>query len=141
VIAYFDTSSIVPLLIEEPGSEIAGRLWDEADRLVSIRLVMAEGRAALVQAARGGSLDQGHLRQAVTDLQSLYSQLDLVEVTDELVGRAGSLAEAQALRGYEALHLAAADLVKDPELVFVSGDAGLCRAAEDMGLQIASTAS
>jgi uncharacterized protein len=43
VIAYFDTSSIVPLLIEEPGSETAGRLWDEADRLVSIRLVYVEG--------------------------------------------------------------------------------------------------
>jgi predicted nucleic acid-binding protein len=139
VIAYFDTSSIVPLLIEEPGSETAGRLWDEADRLVSIRLVYAEGHAALAQAARGGRVDQRHLRQAVTDLLGLYSQLDLVEVTDALVRQAGSLAEIHALRGYDALHLASAEFVKDSELVFVSGDAGLCQAAEDLGMQVART--
>jgi hypothetical protein len=139
VIAYFDTSSIVPLLIEEAGSETAERLWDEADRLVSIRLVYAEGHAALAQASRGRRLDRRHLRRAVADLLSLYGQLDLVEVTDVLVRRAGPLAEQYALRGYDALHLAAADAVKDNELVFVSGDAILCQAADDLGIQVART--
>jgi len=139
VIAYFDTSSIVPLLIEEPGSETAGRLWDEADRLVSIRLVYAEAHAALAQAARGGRVDQRHLRRAVTDLLGLYGQLDLVEITDALVRKAGSLAETHALRGYDALHLAAAESVKDNEIVFASGDANLCQAAADLGMQVART--
>lgn len=139
MIAYFDTSSIVPLLIEEAGSETAERLWDEADRLVSIRLVYAEGHAALAQASRGRRLDRRHLRRAVADLLSLYGQLDLVEVTDVLVRRAGPLAEQYALRGYDALHLAAADAVKDNELVFVSGDAILCQAADDLGIQVART--
>lgn len=139
MIAYFDTSSIVPLLIEEPGSETAGRLWDEADRVVSIRLVYAEGHAALAQAERGRRLDRRHLRRAVTDLLTLYGQLDLVEVTDALVRRAGSLAETHALRGYDALHLAAAEVVNDNELVFVSGDANLCQAADDLGIQFART--
>jgi uncharacterized protein len=137
VIAYFDTSSIVPLLIEEAGSETAERLWDEADRLVSIRLVYAEGHAALAQASRGRRLDRPQLRRAVADLLSLYGQLDLVEVTDALVRRAGPLAEQYALRGYDALHLAAAEVVKDNELVFVSGDAILCQAADDLGIQVA----
>jgi uncharacterized protein len=139
VIAYFDTSSIVPLLIEETGSETAERLWDEADRLVSIRLVYAEGHAALAQASRGRRLDRPQLRRAVADLLSLYGQLDLVEVTDALVRRAGPLAEQYALRGYDALHLAAAEVVKDNELVFVSGDAILCQAADDLGIQVART--
>lgn len=137
MIAYFDTSSIVPLLIEEAGSETAERLWDEADRLVSIRLVYAEGHAALAQASRGRRLDRPQLRRAVADLLSLYGQLDLVEVTDALVRRAGPLAEQYALRGYDALHLAAAEVVKDNELVFVSGDAILCQAADDLGIQVA----
>jgi len=139
VIAYFDTSSIIPLLIEEPGSEAAGRLWDEADRLVSIRLVYAEGHAALAQASRGQRLDQRHLKQAVADLTNLYDQLDLVEVSDALVRRAGSLAETHALRGYDALHLAAAEFVKDDELVFVSGDAKLCEAAKQLGIPVTRT--
>jgi uncharacterized protein len=139
LIAYFDTSSIIPLLVEESGSGTPERLWDEADRLVSIRLVYAEGHAALAQASRGGRLDPRHLRRAVADLLSLYGQLDLVEVTDILVRRAGSLAEQYALRGYEALHLAAAEVVKDNELVFVSGDAILCQAADDLGISVART--
>jgi len=139
VIAYFDTSSIVPLLIEEPGSETAGRLWDEADRLISIRLVYTEGHAALAQASRGRRLDQRHLKRAVAELLGLYGQLDLVEVTDALVRRAGPLAETHALRGYDALHLAAAEFVADNELVFVSGDASLCQAANDLGMQVART--
>ena len=139
MIAYFDTSSIIPLLIEEPGSETAGRLWDEADRLVSIRLIYAEAHAALAQASRGRRLDQRHLRRAVADLLNLYGQLDLVEVTDGLVRRAGSIAELHALRGYDALHLAAAEAVNDNELVLVSGDASLCQAAHDLGIQVART--
>jgi len=43
---YFDTSAIVPIVIEEPSSKVASRLWDEADRVVSSCLVYAEGRAA-----------------------------------------------------------------------------------------------
>lgn len=139
MIVYFDTSSIVPLLIQEPGSETAGRLWDEADRLVSIRLLYAEGHAALAKASRKRRLDQRHLRRALTDLRSLYVQLDLVEVTDSLVRRAGSLAGTFALGGDDALHLAAAEVLKDNELVFVSGDASLCRAADDLEIQVAKT--
>lgn len=139
MIAYFDTSSIIPLLIEEPGSETAGRLWDEADRLVSIRLIYAEAHATLAQASRGRRLDQRHLRRAVADLLNLYGQLDLVEVTDGLVRCAGSIAELHALRGYDALHLAAAEAVNDNELVLVSGDASLCQAAHDLGIQVART--
>ena len=139
MIAYFDTSSVIALLIEEPGSEAAGRLWDEADRLVSIRLVYAEGHAALAQAARGRRLDKRQLGVAVTELLSLYGQLDLVEVTDPLVRRAGNLAETLSLRGYDALHLAAAEFVKDTEVVFVSGDISLCQAAAELRIQVART--
>ena len=52
MIAYFDTSALLPLLIDEPGSERAGRLWDEADHVVSVRLIYVEARAALAQARR-----------------------------------------------------------------------------------------
>ncbi|CAN5819560.1 hypothetical protein BH18ACT2_BH18ACT2_20760 [soil metagenome] len=38
MIAYFDTSAIVPLLIDEPGTALAARTWTIADRVVSVRL-------------------------------------------------------------------------------------------------------
>lgn len=140
MIAYFDTSALIPLLVEEPSSEPAGVLWDEADRLVAVALVYAEGRAALAQARRMGRLTAGDLRRAVRELDDLYAQLDRVAVTEDLVLRAGGLSERHGLRGYDAVHLAAGLLVADDDTVFVTGDHALRRAAYDAGLATARLA-
>jgi predicted nucleic acid-binding protein len=78
VIAYFDTSAVVPLLVVEAGSPRAAALWDGADRVVSARLVYPEGRAALAQAHRLGRLTARQLRATVTEFDSRYEELDLV---------------------------------------------------------------
>ncbi|WP_298338699.1 hypothetical protein [Ferrimicrobium sp.] len=39
------------------------------------------------------------------DLEVLYQQIDIVEVSDSLVRRAGALAEIHSLRGCDAVHL------------------------------------
>ena len=70
MIAYFDTSAVVPLLIAEPGSARATSLWDGADRVVSVRLLYPETRAALAQAERLGRLTARQLRGAVTEFDS-----------------------------------------------------------------------
>jgi hypothetical protein len=44
-----------------------------------------------------------------------------------------------AVCGYEALHLTAAEVVKDNELVFISRDASLCQAADDLGIPVVRT--
>jgi predicted nucleic acid-binding protein len=134
VIVYFDTSAIVPIVIEEASSLTASRLWDDADRVLSCRLVYAEGRAALAMARRMDRLEEDELRTAVQDFESLHDQLDLVEVTPGLVHDAGSLAERFALRGYDAVHLASAQLVHDPDLVLAAGDLNLLKAAQALGI-------
>jgi uncharacterized protein len=134
LIVYFDTSAIVPIVIDEPSSLAASRLWDDADRVVSSRLVYAEGRAALAMARRLDRVDDQGLRSALQDLESLYQQLDIVEVTESLVRDAGSLAEQFALRGYDAVHLASAHLVHDPDLVIAAGDQNLLTAARTLGM-------
>ncbi|MGH8774906.1 MAG: type II toxin-antitoxin system VapC family toxin [Jiangellaceae bacterium] len=122
----------------EPGSARAAALWDGADRVVSVRLVYPEGRSALAQANRLGRLTARQLRAAVTELDSRYEELDLVEVDDELAHRAGHLAETHGLRGYDAVHLAAAGRVRDPDLVVVAGDKALLDAATSDGMTIAA---
>lgn len=139
MIAYFDTSAVVPLLVQEAGSERANLLWNEADRIASVRLVYAEGRAALAMAARLGRIDQIALRLAVDELDRLYQQMDHIEVTDTLIWRAGVLAEDYSLRGYDAVHLAAAEVLRAESLVFVAGDDLFCKAAEILGLAVAHT--
>lgn len=137
MIAYFDTSALIPLVIEESTSSGAARLWDSATRMVSVRLVYPEGRAALAQAQRMGRLSPRQLRSAVAGLESLDRQLDHVEVTAPLAARAGQLAEDHALRGYDAVHLAAVELITDEDLVVVVGDQDLKSAAHALGLATA----
>lgn len=137
MIVYFDTSALVPLLIEEPTSAAAERLWDRADRVASSRLLYAEARAALAQASRLERLNQTEHLQAVSDLDGLVSNLDFVEVTEVLVRRAGELAETLALRGYDAVHLASAELLADPDLVLAAGDGQLRKAAKQLQMAVA----
>jgi predicted nucleic acid-binding protein len=137
LIVYFDTSAIVPIIVEEASSLAASRLWDEADHAVSSRLSYAEGRAALAMARRTDRMDDEALRTAVRDLDSLHQQLDVVEVTERLVRDAGSLAEQFSLRGYDAVHLASAKLVHDRDMVLASGDRDLLDAARASGMATA----
>ena len=137
MIAYFDTSAVVPLLIAETGSARAASLWDSADRIVSVRLIYPETRAALAQAKRLGRLTARQLRDAATGFDSIFEEIDIVEVDDALARRAGELAEVRQLRGYDAVHLAAADRVRDPNVVVIAGDGALLDAATAEGMTVA----
>lgn len=141
MIAYFDTSALIPLLVDEPGSERAARLWDVADNVIAVRLIYAEARAALAQANRTGRLVASNLSTAIDGLDGLYASLDLLEVDDHLVRRAGELAQHHALRGYDAVHLAAAERVRDDATVMVAGDRDLLAAAGALDMAVADTSS
>ena len=138
MIAYFDTSAVIPLLVDEPGSEVAARLWTEADHVISVRLVYAEARAALAQARRLGRLAPAQLSTLVGVLDDLYASIDRIEIDERLVRRAGDLAQSHALRGYDAVHLAGLERIADEVTVLVSGDGDLCRAARAIGVAVAA---
>lgn len=140
MIVYFDTSAIVPLLIDEPGSTSAGELWDRADHVVSVRLVYAEARAAVAQAERRGRIDPSDVGELVHGIDGLYAQLDLMEIDDTLVRRAGELAQEFSLRGYDAVHLAGAERLDGADAVIAAGDTALLEAAVELGLSVARTA-
>lgn len=138
MIAYFDTSAIIPLLIDEPGSDTARRLWDRAPRITAIPLVYPEARAALAQALRMNRLTAAQIRTAVGALDELYPRFDIVGIDDQLARHAGELAETHGLRGYDAVHLAAAHRVHEPDLVVVAGDRALLAAAGAAGMTVAA---
>ncbi len=71
------------------------------------------------------------------EVEALYEQLDLVEITKGLLGDAGALAECFGLCGYDAVHLASAQLVNDPEMVLAAGDQQLLGAARVAGIATA----
>lgn len=139
MIAYFDTSALVPLIISEASTERCTRLWNESSRVVSVRLLYPEARAALAKARRMGRLTSVQLEHAVRELNSIIAEVDHVEVTADLAHMAGELAQAHDLRGYDAVHLAAALALADGDLVVVTGDADLAAAAVVIGISVSIT--
>jgi uncharacterized protein len=139
VIAYFDTSAIIPLIINEPSTDRCGRVWNDSSRVVSVRLLYPEARAALAKAERMGRLSASQRDAAVVELESIISEVDHIEVTEVLARRAGELAQAHGLRGYDAMHLAAALAVVDNDVVLITGDSDLAKAANSIGIAVSVT--
>ncbi|MGD9705167.1 MAG: type II toxin-antitoxin system VapC family toxin [Acidimicrobiia bacterium] len=139
MIAYFDTSAVIPLIVAEPSSSTCNRVWNDASRVVSVRLLYPEARAALAKAQRMGRLTGPQLVAAVAELESIITEVDHIEVTAELAHAAGELAHRHGLRGYDAVHLAAAAAAADSDLVLATGDADLAVSATSLGIAVAIT--
>jgi len=139
VIVYIDTSVLLKLLITEPGSETATEIWQSADVLAAARIEYAEARAALAAAARGGRITTDQLTEVKVELEGLWAQFAVVEITEDLVGLAGELAEAEGLRGYDAIHLAAAVTIAAD--VVATADVDLLDAAARRGIHVANPSS
>lgn len=139
MIVYFDTSAIVPLIVEESSSPVCVRLFNDATRVVSVRLMYPEASAALARAERLGRLTPAQHRAAVHDLDELVADFDHVEVTEQLAKTAGGLARKHRLRGYGAVHLAASVSAADDNYVIATGDHDLAAAAHASGLSVART--
>ncbi len=134
-VAYFDSSALVKLVVDEPGSEDASRLWDGADEVFASRVALPEVRAALAAAGRAGHLDGADARAATARWEELARALRRVELTANVEAQAGELAESHALSGFDAVHLASALVVAGAApLVLATWDRVLASAAASMGL-------
>lgn len=116
---------------------MAAELWGNAYPAASSILVYPEGRAALGAARRLDRLGKEEHREALAIFEELYTELVTVGVDRELAVRAGEYAEELELRGYDATHLATALELGDEEVVLVTWDKDLSRAAQRVGLGIA----
>ena len=127
---------MIKLIFDEPGSDLADELWDRADIVASGHLIYPEARAAAAAARRGGRIDSRTLRSAVQAIDELFAELRVIGVDGELVQAAGELAERHGLRGYDAVHLASAIGIGEPELVVATWDQDLRAAAVAHGYTV-----
>lgn len=139
MIGYLDTSAFVPLLIAEPTSAACRRFWDDADEVVSSRLLYVETAAALAQARRLDRLTDQEHRTSLQLLDQLWSAVEVAEVDEPLVARAATLAHQLALRGYDAVHCASAEQIDDEEVVAAAGDQRLLDAWAELGVATFNT--
>jgi predicted nucleic acid-binding protein len=107
VILYVDTSALVKVYVAEVGSpEVRGRI-EQAEAVATALVTYAEARAAFARHQRERGLTLANLRRAVRALDRDWITYNVVGLSDSLVHSAGELAERHALRGYDAVQLAA----------------------------------
>ena len=131
---YFDTSAFMKLLIQEPGSVPAVQAWQAADWVASSRLLYAEARAALAMARRQGRLSNAQHASAKGALTDHWLDVHVIEVTEPVVQEAGDLADDQALRGFDAVHLASA--LRAAIDVLITADVEMIRAGGSLRLKV-----
>lgn len=140
MIACFDTSAIVPLLVEEPASARCERAWRDASRVHIASITIAETAAALAQAHRMGRLDAQGLDDAMQGAAHLWQRCSISPISTGLAVHAAELAVTHGLRGFEAVQCAAGLLLGPAGGIGVAGDRALLQAWRDAGLPVLDTA-
>lgn len=135
-IACFDSSALVKLLVEEPGSELAEQVWNGADAVAASRLASPEVSAALSAARRAARLDEVAERAAQRQWSVYWAAIDVVELTAAVAASAADLAGRLLLGGADAVHLASALALGAADPILISWDRRLSAAALDAGLSV-----
>ena len=136
-LVYFDSSAFVKLVVEEVGSDVVAALWDGCDGALSSRLAYPEVRAALAAAGRNHDLGEADVAAAEQAWEEYWGATRPVELTLEVERHAGHLARVHALRGADAVHLASAMAIGDPEMVLAVWDQRLHAGARAVRLRVA----
>lgn len=137
MILYLDSSALVKRYVFEPGTEQINEAISRADLIGTVLVSKVEVAAALAKAVRMKVVDRGEATEALRVFKSEWLDFVRVQVTEILVARAETYAWEQNLRGYDALHLAAAVLWSEAigeSATMATFDQGLWDAADRVGL-------
>ena len=105
MILYLDTSALVKLFFHEAGSKLVVELTHRADSVITSQVAYAESCSALARRRRDKRLTEAEFNGAKKRLDETWPQMDTILI-DEI--KAGELAIKHVIRGFDAIHLAAA---------------------------------
>jgi predicted nucleic acid-binding protein len=135
---FWDSSAIVPLIVEEAGSSACRRLL-RADPGIGVwTLSPVEVLSAIWRRVRTGDMEHAGAVQATRRLDAVAAHWIEVDGLSAVRARAKRILAVHPLRAADALQLAAAlVLSKDrPHWPFVTGDVQLARVAELEGFDV-----
>jgi predicted nucleic acid-binding protein len=133
LIAYIDTSAIVPLLLHEPVTGACVDLWEISTEVYSTELSYVETAAAIGRAEQQGRLSSALSAIAWQEFEGLWLTIQQVRVSRRVVAVAAYLGRQSRLRGYDAVQCASALQVRHGPLVMASGDQQLLKTWHMMG--------
>jgi predicted nucleic acid-binding protein len=136
VIAYLDSSALVKLFLDEPGSDIAWGVWDSGAVLATNRISHAELACALETAVRADRYEPGAVDPEVIDGTFLRESAELIEADAGLVDLAAAVGVRHGLRGMDAIHVASAMQLVEFGSTLVSWDDHQRAAAQAEGVPV-----
>lgn len=129
-----DSSALLKIYLREPEIEQCKKLLDSATNLMSARHTAIEVRRNLSLALKGHALSE-----ARTQFERDWQNLAKVELNQAACETAATVAEEHGFRTLDALHLGAAELLRTPELEFLTYDVRQGRAARQLGWTVRGT--
>jgi predicted nucleic acid-binding protein len=139
LILYIDSSALVKRYVEERGSSAVLDWMDTSALNGTVVVARAEVAAAVTRAKKMNYISGKQVRASLDTFRKEWEGFSRLPVTETLVAHADLLACEHNLRGYDAIHLAAAltwqDLLDLPVTV-ATFDKELAEAARASGLAV-----
>jgi len=123
--------------VTEEGTPAVRRLFTQGVRLATCRIAYAEGAAAMARRCREGLLTDVQRDRLIKALGKDLAEMVVLNVTRELLAPIPRIVKEAPVRGFDAIHLAAALRLARPDpaaLHFVCSDVRLGEAAQGVGL-------
>lgn len=135
---FWDSSAIVPLLVDQPESASLSTLAQDREGLAVWWGSVVECASAIVRSTRAGALTPDQETQALALLDSLAESWTEIQPAPRVRDLARRLLRVHALRAADALQLAAALLWADgaPRQELVTRDLRLAEAARREGFKL-----
>ena len=137
MIVYLDTSSLVKLYVQEAHTTLVKKWVEEAEIVATCRIAYPETMSAIRRRFRQGDVTEKQYDSLIAKFSAEWGRFAAVDF-DEV--EAGRLVNLYGLRGFDAVHLSAATLLKanqnNVSLSFSSFDEKLNDAASAEGFAI-----
>jgi predicted nucleic acid-binding protein len=134
MVVYFDTSAFLPVLVPEPGTDSSLELWQNASNVASTWLLYVEASASIARRSREKQSASRTDAAPLLSLNSRWKEFRILELGESLMAAAAQCAIRFGLRGYDAVHCAAAASINGPDVVAASSDRRLLEAWSELGL-------
>jgi predicted nucleic acid-binding protein len=136
LILYLDTSSLVKLYVEEVHAATVRAWVEEAELIATCRVALPETISAFHRRFRGGDFSKSDYEDLIAGFTEDWRKYVVLDF-DEL--EAGLLVGKYGLRGFDAVHLSSAKMMRqdaDLALFFSSFDDKLNKAAAAEGFEV-----
>ena len=131
---FFDTSAFVKRYVNEIGSEQVVEICQKADALALSIICLPEIISTLCRLVREGKLSKEKYVQLKTAILTDLDDIDICDITPDVMLRVISCLENNTLRAMDAIHLGSALAYGADQ--FVSSDQKQIQAAHAVGLTV-----